>query len=304
MRRRILTIGQTDIYLHAATLLYAVYVMLFGHWRMVLVGFVSILLHEGAHALTAAMAGQSPEEIEITPMGAVMRLDDEERLPLIRRMLMLAAGPAMTLLLCNLAVWMTARGMMHAADGRMFFVANIGILMMNLMPVLPLDGGRLLSLLLGQFLRGETVRRIMRTLGMLIGLASIVGSVYLAWQTGGWNWSLAAAGCFLMYSASTATTTQAMHELKNLMARKLMLETRGYMTLRRVAVPACTPLQRAVRLLVPRALTEFCLIDKGTLRSVGILTEEQVINRYLSTPQMRCDEVMTMVQATERHGSI
>lgn len=285
MRRRICTLGQTEIFVHAATALFALYVMLSGARWTALAGFASILLHEGAHALTATLLGQAPREIEITPMGAVMRLEDEERLPPLRRMLMLAAGPGMSALLAALAIRLTAQGWLAPPLGRTLFLSNAAILMVNLLPALPLDGGRLLALLLGCFLRGETVRRIMRTGGTLIGAATVAGSLYLAWRYGAWNWSLAAAGCFLMYAAATATTNLALHELQGLMARRLLLEKRGYAPLRRIAVLPGMPLHRAVRLLSPRVMTEFCLMEQGTMRSLGTLREDQLISAWLDAPE-------------------
>lgn len=288
MRRRICTVGPTDVYLHLGTLLFVVYALLTGCWPSLLASFLSILLHECAHALAAAILGQPPREMELTPLGAVLRLEDEERLPPLRRLLMLAAGPAMTLLLCLLALRMTAWGWLPVAVGRRLFTANLAILAVNLLPALPLDGGRILTLLLACLLRPETVRRIVRALGTLLGLAAIGGSLWLSWRFGGWNWSLAAAGCFLLYSASTATTTLALHELRRLMDRKIALESRGHASVHRMAILADQPLHRAVRLLHPRALTEFAVTERATLRPMGILTEERLIARYLEQPDMTC----------------
>ena len=292
MRKRLMTIGQTDVFLHLGTLLFAGYALLTGTASMLLTGMISILLHECAHAAAAAAMGQPPYELELTPLGAVMRLEDEERLPPLWRVIMLAAGPAMTALLAWLSIRLTAWGWLPHSLGKRLFLANAAILAVNLLPALPLDGGRLLSLLLGCCLRGENVRRVLRTTGTLLGISAIGGSVWLAWRMGGWNWSLAAAGCFLMYSASLATTTQALSELQRLMARKLLLESRGHVPLRRIAVLAGTPLHRAVRLLAPRALTELCLMEQGTLRPLGVLTEERLIACYLERPQMTCFEAM------------
>lgn len=291
MRRRIAAVGPTDVYLHLATVVFGVYVLLSGALRTALAGFASILLHEGAHALAATLLGQPPQEIEITPMGAVMRLEDEERLPAGRRMLMLAAGPAMTALLAHLALLLTARGVMSIAAGRALFLANAAILLVNILPALPLDGGRLLSLVLARFVRGETVARIMRALGTVLGLAAIGGSMWLAWRHGAWNWSLAAAGCFLMYSASTATTTQAMAELRRLMDRKSALEGRGYAPVRRVAVMADQPLHRAVRLLHPSKVTEFSVMERGTMRVLGVMTEAAAVSAWLKQPEAHCGQV-------------
>lgn len=293
MRRRILTVGQTDVYLHLATVLFALYALLMGFAPMLLTAFLSILLHECAHAAAAALCGQPPQEMELTPLGAVLRLEEEERLPPLRRLLMLAAGPAMTLLLCFLALWLTKAGALPLQNGRMLFAANLSILLMNLLPALPLDGGRMLTLLLGCFLRAETVRRIMRISGTLLGCAAIGASVWLAWRYGGWNLSLAAAGCFLLYSAGQATTTQALAELRMLMDRKILLERQGFLKCRSVAILAGESLRRAIRLLAPRAMTDFQLVEPGTMRRVGTLTENQLIAAYLDHPEMTCAEALT-----------
>lgn len=281
------------MYLHPATLLMALYAYMMGFGPLLLMAFLSILLHESAHALAAALAGEPPLEMELTPLGAVLRLEDEERLPTLRRLLMLAAGPLMTLLLCFLSIWLTQVRVLPVHIGRSLFTANLAILLMNLLPALPLDGGRILCMALGHFLRAETVRRIMRAAGTVLGLAAIGGSLWLAWRYGSWNLSLASAGCFLMYSAAQATTAQVMAELRMLMDRKILLERRGFLKCRSVAILAGESLRRAIRLLAPRAMTDFQLVEPGTMRRIGTLTETELIAAYLDHPEMTCVEAMT-----------
>lgn len=268
------------------------YALAAGLWPMLLTAFVSVLLHECAHAVTAALCGEAPLEMELTPLGAVLRLEDEERLPPLRRLLMLAAGPVMTLLLCFLALWLTQGRVLPLETGRRLFMANLSILLLNLLPALPLDGGRMLALGLSCFLRGETVRRIIRISGTVLGIAAIGGSAWMAWRWGSWNLSLAAAGCFLLYSGAQATTTQALAELRMLMDRKILLERRGFLRCRSVAILAGESLRRAVRLLAPRAMTDFQLVEPGTMRRVGTLTENQLIAAYLDHPEMTCAEAL------------
>lgn len=290
MRRRICCLGPTDVYLHVGTVIFLVYAVLTGAGAMTLTAFGSILLHECAHALAAAVLGRPPQELELTPLGAVMRLEDEDRLPAVKRLLMLLAGPAMTLLLCFLATSLTRTGVLSVQSGRMLFTANLAILMINLLPALPLDGGRVLSLLLGCFLRQETVRRVMRISGTALGVSAVIFSGWLAWRYGSWNWSMAAVGCFLMYSAATATTTMALHELQRLMDRKIALEGRGFAPVRRVAVIADVPLHRAVRFLHSNRLTEFVVTERGTMRVLGVLTEAEAVSTWLDAPEMLCGE--------------
>lgn len=279
-----MTIGPTALYIHAGTLLFAGYALVSGAFPLLLCASVSILLHEAAHGAAAALAGEPPLEMELTPLGAVLRLEDEERMPAGKRLLMLAAGPVMTLLLCFLSLRMTEWGVLTADHGRLLFTSNLAILMMNLLPALPLDGGRIAALLLSGILRGETVRRVMRICGTLLGSAAILGSVWLAWRYGAWNLSLAGAGCFLMYAAQQSTTSAAMSELRALMDRKLCLERKGSMLCCRVAVLGNRPVMHAVRLMVPRRMTEFLILDEGSLQNRGVMTEQELIRAYLDNP--------------------
>ena len=100
MKRKIATLGETDITVHPA----AGILLLLGlltRWRALLIcTYASIILHETAHAAVSALWHHPPQEVEITPLGAMMRLEDEERLPLTARISVILAGPLMTLILC------------------------------------------------------------------------------------------------------------------------------------------------------------------------------------------------------------
>ena len=174
MKRKIATLGETDITVHPA----AGILLLLGlltRWRALLIcTYASIILHETAHAAVSALWHHPPQEVEITPLGAMMRLEDEERMPLTARISVILAGPLMTLILCALSLWLTQNGVIPRETGRLIFLGNAGILLVNLLPALPLDGGRLLSAVLLRLLRRETCWRVMR----IIGTAAALGMFY------------------------------------------------------------------------------------------------------------------------------
>lgn len=287
MRWRLLRLGRTAVWLHPAALLMAPYMVALGHGKLLAVGFGSILLHECAHALVSACFGKPPEDIELTPLGALMRLEDDEALPASRRLMVLLAGPLMTLLLCYLTLFLTRAGWLSWALGRMLFLCNAAMLFMNFLPALPLDGGRILALGLSRVMRRETVSAVMRCVGTALGLCCVALNLWVSWATGGWNLSLAAAGCFLMYSAARSTTTAAMSELREFMDRKSRLDLHGALPCRWVTVAGDATLRQAVRCLHPRRSTMFCVTRVGTAEHSGFLSEQAVIAAYLDDPA-RC----------------
>ena len=292
MRWCLLRLGKTTIWLHPAALLMALYMVAAGHGGLLAVGFGSILLHECAHALVSACFGKPPEDIEITPLGALMRLEDDEALPVARRMTVLLAGPIMTLLLCYAVLFLTRAGWLPWALGRLLFLCNAAILFMNLVPALPLDGGRMLALVLSGLLRLETVRAVMRCIGTLLGLSCVLLNLWLSWVSGGWNLSLAAAGCFLMYSAARLTTNSAMDELRSFMDRKSRLDLMGVLPCQWVTVAGEATTRQAVRCLHPRRHTMFCVTGLGTVEQRGFLSEQAVIAAYLDDPSRAVGDLL------------
>ena len=282
MRLRILRLGDTEVFLHAGTLAFALYMLLLGQGWLMVAGMASILLHEGAHAAMAAASGHPPEEVELTPLGAVMRMDEEDALPGGWRLVIILAGPAMTLTLCAAVLLLTKAGLLSLPAGRMMFRCNLALLLLNLLPVMPLDGGRLTALLLGRFLRPQTVRTAMRALGAAAGFACILLNLWVSWRYGGWNLSLAAAGCFMLYAGAVSATTAAMQELRAFMDRKIRMEQRSYSPAWCVSITDDLPLRRAVKLLHPRRHTLFCRVtEQGGVR---LIPEERVIDAYLRFP--------------------
>ncbi len=283
-RWRVAAVGKTEIYLHLAMVLYAVYALLTGHGTFILIASASILLHEGAHAAVAALCGHAPARIELTPLGAVMRMEDEERLPPLKRCLMLLAGPCLTLCLCWLALRATACGWVEADTGRLMFMANLSVLLLNLLPVLPLDGGRIVTLILGLFLPPRITVRIMRGMTVLFGFTLIALNLWCSWKLGGWNLSLAFAGCCMLYSASVVHLTAAMEELRSYLDRKIHLEGRGFARVHCIAVLHNQPIRRLVKQLPHRRIACFCCLQAGSLKPVGWMTEFDLVQHYLQQP--------------------
>ena len=286
------SIGRTDICIHPAMLLYGLYAFLTGHGLYMAMSTLSILLHEGAHAACSMLFGKPPGGIELTPLGAVMYQEDECSLPACKRILMLLAGPAITFGLCFSAIILTKNAILPRHLGEILFVCNLSILLLNLLPAFPLDGGRITALLLGLILPVRTVNRIMCCVGSLFGVAMIVLNIFACWKLGGWNLSLAFAGCCLLYSASVSTTTRALEELRCFVERKIMFERKGSLRTCLISTLSEAPIRRPIRTLPPRKMALYLCVEPGSMKTLGWMTEAEVIHQYMNSPDATMKEAL------------
>lgn len=160
-------------------LLLGVVLMWFGGLAgLVVVGiaFGSVLLHELGHAVVARRLGVRVAGIELHFFGGAAKMIELPR-SAGHEMAIAAAGPAVSLMLAGLGLGL------GLATGSWFVVAigwiNLVLALFNLIPALPMDGGRILRAVLSRrlgFVRATdvsvTVARVVAVALVAIGLAT------------------------------------------------------------------------------------------------------------------------------------
>lgn len=110
---------------------------------------VSVLLHEFGHALTARAFGQQPR-IELIPFGGATHREGPQ-LKLWQEFLVILNGPAMGLATFVVA-FQALKVLGNNANAVVLYMVEVAMFVnlfwsvVNLLPILPLDGGKLLSI--------------------------------------------------------------------------------------------------------------------------------------------------------------
>jgi Zn-dependent protease/CBS domain-containing protein len=179
---------------------------------MALVGallfFGSLLLHELGHALQARREGMEIEGITLWLFGGVAKF--KGMFPSAGAEFRIAiAGPLVSLLLGGLFVAGAQLGLPEAADAVAAWLGyvNLTLLVFNLLPALPLDGGRVLRSALwhlrGDFAWATQVSAgIARFFGYLLIAAGVASLIFMSAFSGIW---LAVLGWFLLQAAAAET---------------------------------------------------------------------------------------------------
>ena len=169
---------------------------------------LSVLAHEMAHAVMAQRFGLRVRSMTIHLIGGVTAMDAETRRPWVD-FTIAVVGPLMSLLVGGVA-WL---GYLVAPEGTVFafvtwqlMAANLVVGALNLVPALPLDGGRLLRDVvwaasgrehIGTIVAGWTGRAFAVLVAFLAVLPVLLGRPDVVWLA----WGLLLAG-FIWVEAS------------------------------------------------------------------------------------------------------
>lgn len=192
---RIARIAGIDVKIHLSFVLLPV---IFGYlgWRQggpaaagesilfILLLFVCVVLHEFGHALAGRRFGIRTPDITLLPIGGVARM---ERIPekSSQELAIALAGPAVNVLIAAVL------GVVLATTGGIFFITpekwrticqnlmsiNLALVVFNLVPAFPMDGGRVLRAVLGFFLPFTTSTRIAARTGQVMAVLFVIGGI-------------------------------------------------------------------------------------------------------------------------------
>ncbi len=166
--------------------------------------FLCVVLHEYGHALTARHFGIRTRAITLLPIGGVAALERNPSSP-VQELWIAAAGPAVNFLLAGL-IWVfmattggissgLLSGSAEASTLGWLFRMNLLLGTFNLLPALPMDGGRILRASLALRMSNLKATRIASRAAR--GIAALMIFFGLTWG----EWMLALIGGFVWRTA-------------------------------------------------------------------------------------------------------
>jgi Zn-dependent protease/CBS domain-containing protein len=227
--------------------------------------FVCVLLHEYGHALAARRYGIATRDITLLPIGGVARLERMPEKP-SQEFVVALAGPLVNVVIAiglfiglKLGGWWQPLSTLSATSGNLFerlLVANVFLVLFNLLPAFPMDGGRVLRSLLAMRMEYARATGIAAAIGkgmaVLFGFAGLFGNPMLL--------------LIALFVWIGATQEAAAAQMKSSFARATVRE--AMLTDFRVLSPQDS-LADATKLLLAGSQTDFPVVSGG--RVVGIL---------------------------------
>jgi len=286
---RIATFKGIDLKVHATFLFLVLLVVMnwagtglagvaFGTALMVLL-FACVALHEFGHALAARYFGLPVREIVLLPIGGVALLGRPTR-NAVQELVVAAAGPAVNVAIVALLaplLWLIgepvagpsslfrSEGVVPSLAAAVHWLlgANISLVLFNLLPAFPMDGGRILRGLLGLWLDWSVATRRAARTGQV--MACVMG--IWAMLTG--QFMLVMIATMVFFAAASTNGEERAHTILTGRA------TTDAMTRQPIVLAADDRVEGAVSCLLTSSQTDFAVMQGRTL--LGVVDRADVL---------------------------
>lgn len=245
--------------------------LILGHGMTLLAYAVVLIVHEFAHAAVAEKLGYELRSVRIMPYGIAINGDFDGVYP-AHEIAIAVAGP-----LANLLMWILLAGswwMFPQTYAATEYLAEACLFtaLINLLPVYPLDGGRIFRGVLSLRLRPRTVAVTVRIVSIALGAALVAGCVAL--MVTGVNFSYATLGIFVAASLCLPSGMGGYERIYSTACRAKQLG-RGLPT-RDVMVSGEVTALALYKMLRPDLYTRFLICD-GDMDVLACVTESDLI---------------------------
>ncbi len=257
---------------------------LLGVTSLFILVMLSVSLHETGHMAAALSVGKRVSEIRVLPYGLSVSVREQTHLP-AHSMVIYLSGPAASILLFLLLRHisaLTGSSLMHTASH-----INFSIAVFNMLPVLPLDGGKLLREILAAKLGYNLSSRMLKRITAILLVVTAAGSLVM--MLAGYVYiSLWGACIFIFVSCEKEKTEGPLMNIKNILNRHSRIKNKGVYPIRHLAVFTSTRLGEVIKHMDFNRLHIIYTIDsKNAVK--GRHTEFEIIEaavRYGSSTKM------------------
>lgn len=276
-----LSLGHTRLRLHPLALLAAGLAFFTGARLELFAMLAALAAHELAHLVAAWGLGVRVGRVDLMPFGAAMHMENPYALSTVQLVVVSLAGPAMNAL-CALAFsalawWNILAGM----PAYLLIRANLMLLAFNLLPALPLDGGRAVYAVLSRRMERQRVTAILIGAGHLLSLVLLMAGVVGFLRTGQCNLTLGICAVFLI-AAGLRERDSARQGLMQALSEKMGAKPRLYGRVRVVPIGGDMSALDAVKKMRPRSETLFAVYRDG--RFEDFLDSAAIRDAILASP--------------------
>ncbi len=250
-----------------------------GYFIEILTLIVLVIIHELGHLAAANAFGWRMESIQLLPFGGVVKTDEWGTVPAYEEISVALAGPFQHVFMVLISLFFYQQGWWSLEWTKYFIQGNMMIAGFNLLPIFPLDGGRILLSSLSYFLPYRFCLEITLWLGMIGSLLLCVFPFFLT--STGVPVHLLVLGLFLFYSNYQTFKQKNIHFIRFLLHRRYHLDFSRRVD--KLRIRADTSLNAVIRKICKEKYHILEVADESG-KLISVLPEEWALDTYFRSP--------------------
>ncbi|MFO7152284.1 MAG: site-2 protease family protein [Bacillota bacterium] len=250
-----------------------------GLYEEVVAALLAILVHEISHISAARAVGIKVEELELLPLGGRINIKGFYQSSRESEVAVVLAGPAGNLLMAAVFISLTYQGLVDYDTANVFVRYQLTLGLFNLLPALPLDGGKIFMLWLSQMVSFIKAVRMAARAGKI--LAFFLWALFLATAlNSGPNLMLLIAGTFLFWAAGQEEKQAPFMFMSYMAYKKESLIEKGLLPVQAMVAFGKMPVKQVLFRLNPQSFHLVYVVDKS-YRLKKCLTETEIFDTII-----------------------
>lgn len=234
-----------------------------------------IILHETGHIITAVNSGASVYRLRVLPIGLNAEIDDS-RCSKYGRILIYLVGPLTNL---SFAILLYLIYACHSVSNELIWgvYTNIWLAFFNLLPILPLDGGKIVfELLAGHFGMFKAGKQ-MNILSLVISILMICFGVVIFKYTP-YNASIILIGIYIFFCIKQNNKETALMNIKSFISKRSRFIAKGIYPARHIVVRQNVKLLDVIKIMDYSDMFHIVEIIDKDMHIIGVMTEQEIVD--------------------------
>lgn len=275
---------------------YILILVVIGFKGKILIAFILVFMHEMVHFITAKKLGFKGFGIEILPIGAVLKLRDLDDAEPKEDLIISLSGPLFNLIFAMIAYFLNIKFKSEYLD--ILYISNLALGTFNLIPALPLDGGRILRDILAFKTFYKRANKITVNISLVIGgLISVYFFILIC--LGFKNVSIGVIGFLIIVTSHKEKERIVYLIMSDIIKKRWKFIRKGYIENRSISIYYKKNLLDALGIIDKNKYNLFTVLNDD-MKVISIIYEEELIKALKNYGNISIEEYLNTVDEIDK----
>jgi len=257
-----------------------------------IITMVFIIAHELGHICVAMISGAKIYSLRILPIGLSAEIDDS-RCSKYSNIYIYMAGPCVNIIFA-IIIYILCACHFVSKELTLGVHINIWLAFFNLLPILPLDGGKIAMELLAERFGLFRASKQMYILTIFISIIIICLGLVVFKQSK-YNASVVLVGIYILLCVKESKKETALMNMKNFIFRRSRINQKGIYPVREIVIMKNVTLSEVIKAMDYANMFHIVNVLDDEFRVVKVMTEQEILDALmLNSMDTTFDKLLTI----------